>query len=187
MKMLLLHEHFEPQPHHFPFCKRRTSTGSSISTTYKQESKPLEDDVGMYRRQQPLSSSIRVSPTPYHPLGAQFGITPASQMTVDETANWIWTLGWYYGWEEAHGYHDNFRDNKISGILLPKLTLIFLKSKLGIGNERHRWIIIYTIRKLFPNINGENPEYLSPYSYVTIALVPSANIDLLDCQHRVCF
>jgi len=95
-------------------------------------------------------------------------------MTVDETANWIWTLGWYHGWEEAHGYHQNFRDQEISGILLPELTVEFLKLKLGIANERHRLIIMSTIRKLFPNTTVKDPEYLSLYSYVSL-LVPSVN------------
>lgn len=89
-------------------------------------------------------------------------------------------MGWYHGWEEALGYHQSFRDKEISGIQLPELTVEFLKFKLGIANERHQLIIMSTIRKLFPNTTVKDPEYLSPYSYVSLELVPSVNHSYYD-------
>jgi len=76
----------------------------------------------------------------------------------------------------AHWYHQNFRNNEISGILLPELTAEFLKANLGIANERHRLIIMSAIRKLFPNTTVKDPEYRSPYSQ----LLPSFNRSYYD-------
>jgi len=180
--MPYLSRYSEQQLQNFPFCEQLLKPAGNLPSTHDQQASKTVGQNG----QQPWIYTIYVSPTPYHPLGASFDITPADRMTVDQTANWISTLGWYHGWaEEAHRYHENFRDYNVSGSLLPELTDEFLKSTLGVENERHRLLIISTIRKLFPNITVEAPEFLSPPSYVTRDLVPSVTSNnALDWEYR---
>jgi len=53
-------------------------------------------------------------------------------MTVEQTSNWILTLGAFRGWKEARAYAENFRRNSITGKMLPKLNNDLLKYELGI-------------------------------------------------------
>jgi len=76
----------------------------------------------------------------------------ADCMTVEQTAEWILTIGRCYNWNEAAFYADNFKQNDIWGHLLPKLTLETLQSDLSIVNEDHRLKIMMAIKYLFPSI-----------------------------------
>jgi len=76
----------------------------------------------------------------------------ADCMTVEQTAEWILTLGQFYNWNEAAVYADNFAQNDIWGHLLPMLTLETLQSDLSIVNEEHRLMIMMAIKYLFPSM-----------------------------------
>jgi len=76
----------------------------------------------------------------------------ADCMTVEQTAEWVLTLGRCYNWDEASVYADNFAQNDIWGHLLPKLTLETLQSDLSIVNSEHRLKIMMAIKYLFPSM-----------------------------------
>jgi len=76
----------------------------------------------------------------------------ADLMSVEQTAAWVRTLGYFKGWEEAIEYENSFRSNQIKGYLLQSLTLDSLKSDLGIWMYGHRLEIMEAIKSLFPNM-----------------------------------
>jgi len=61
----------------------------------------------------------------------------ADEMTVYETAIWIWTFGWNNRWAEAKVYSESFFKNQIKGDLLSSLSLSMLEEDLGIHNPDH--------------------------------------------------
>jgi len=71
------------------------------------------------------------------------------QMDIEETANWVWTMGHHNGWEEAETYAANFREQCISGKLLLHLTHQMLELCLKIFNVGHRECLLSAIRDLF--------------------------------------
>jgi len=73
-------------------------------------------------------------------------------MTVEQTAAWVRTLGYFKGWDEAVEYESSFRNNQIKGYLLQSLTLDSLKSDLGIWKYGHRLEIMNAIKSLFPSM-----------------------------------
>jgi len=73
------------------------------------------------------------------------------EMTVKDTAIWIWTLGYTYGWPEAEFYSRSFQKNGIAGDMLPELSLHRLEDDLGIRNAVHSMEIMCAIDLLFPN------------------------------------
>jgi len=75
----------------------------------------------------------------------------ADLMTVEQTAAWVRTLGYFNRWEEAQEYEAIFRNNGIKGYLLQNLTLESLKSELGISKFGHRMEFMMAIESLFPN------------------------------------
>lgn len=78
-------------------------------------------------------------------------VTVADKMTLIETSMWIWTLGYNSGWPEAEQYSKIFRENGISGNILPLLSLQNLQYCLGIQNPNHCMTIKSAIDFLFPN------------------------------------
>jgi len=76
----------------------------------------------------------------------------ADLMTVDQTAAWVRTLGYFNGWGEVIEYEKNFRSNQIKGYMLQSLTLESLKSDLGIWKYGHRLEIMNAIKSLFPSM-----------------------------------
>jgi len=75
-------------------------------------------------------------------------------MTVEQTAEWIWTVGHVCGWDEADQYAESFQKNNIWGWLLQKLTVDCLKSDLGINKFGHRLMIMSAIRHLYFGSSG---------------------------------
>jgi len=82
-------------------------------------------------------------------------VTVANNMTVYETSNWIWTLGYNHGWLEAEWYSKRFLENNIAGNILPSLSLQMLEQNLGIKNHTHRMTIKSAIDYLFPSYKQE--------------------------------
>jgi len=82
----------------------------------------------------------------------------ADLMNVEQTAAWVRTMGYCYGWEEAEQYEHNFRDNGIKGYLLESLTLQSLKTDLGISKYGHRLEIMMAIKRLFPKMVTMTPD-----------------------------
>lgn len=71
---------------------------TSLSQLYHQPQ--AQDDPqnrSMFLVPQPYVSGSLLSPPCYHSPGAMFRVTPVEQMTIDQTANWIVTVGRYYG------------------------------------------------------------------------------------------
>jgi len=76
----------------------------------------------------------------------------ADCLTVEQTAEWIRTIGRCYSWSEAPLYAENFAKNDIWGHLLPWLTLETLKTDLNIMISEHRQAIMMAIKHLFPSM-----------------------------------
>jgi len=104
-----------------------------------------------------------VSPPCYHSSGASFAVTPVEQMTVDQTANWIITLGRYHGWAETELYAESFRNQSITGAILKELTPEMLEFSLGMRNQQTQMDLLSAIQHLYPNTKiqrGPEFEYL---------------------------
>jgi len=97
--------------------------------------------------------------TPEHqPQNNMAWTVRADQMTVEQTASWIRTLGNFNGWQEADKYAWSFRQNDIWGWLLQKLNLDSLKTELGVVKYGHRLQIMAAIKCLFPAISRQEGE-----------------------------
>lgn len=91
-------------------------------------------------------------PIPPLPVNSSYRVTLVDQMTVDETAMWIWTCFHFFGCEEAQRYSISFKENCIWGELLPMLTVELMKDDLHINNPLHRSYIKSIIDHHFPDI-----------------------------------
>lgn len=121
----------------------------SYFNTYIPQPQPLQPQSA--RPIEPMFSMLQSNPPFHHSPGAPYSVTFVDQMTVDQTATWIWTLGGYKGWAEAETYAEIFRENSISGEVLEEITEEMLEFSLGITNPTHRLELLSTIQHLFPN------------------------------------
>jgi len=71
------------------------------------------------------------------------------QMNVEQTADWIRILGFFKGWLDADNYFKTFKDNDITGDMLPLISLKMLEIDLEITNIEHRLTIRSLIDELF--------------------------------------
>jgi len=101
----------------------------------------------------PTQSQPITCPLMCHPIHSMYGVTIAHEMTTTQTSLWIWTLGFRMGWQEAERYSMSFKEQAISGYNLPKITVEFMKSDLGIKNHIHCLVIKSAIEWLFPSFN----------------------------------
>jgi len=76
----------------------------------------------------------------------------ADYMTVEQTAEWIRSLGRYYNWSLADFYAETFAENDILGHHLQMLTFETLQVDLEIEDADHRQKIMMAIRYLFPSM-----------------------------------
>jgi len=98
-----------------------------------------------------IASGVGLVWPPVHQHPKSFvSVIRADNMTVEQTAEWVRTLGRHKYWEEADEYANNFAQNNICGYLLQGLTTGILKDDLGIIKWAHRWRIMLGIRCLFP-------------------------------------
>jgi len=97
-----------------------------------------------------------VWPPAHHPPNSFTSIVRADNMTVEQTAEWVRTLGRFNMWEEADEYANSFTINGIWGYLLQKLTIEALKEELGIIKYGHRLEIMLAIGYLFPSVVVSN-------------------------------
>jgi len=116
-----------------------------------------------------------VYPQVFHPVNSCYRMTRVDQMTVDETAIWIWTCCYFFGWEEAERYSTTFRENQIFGEVLPLVTDELMKDDLLITNPTHRSVIKSVISLLFPDMEKE--EYVDPGLFQT-------EPKLIQCQQE---
>merc|ERR550534_3596896 len=87
---------------------------------------------------QTVGNMGQVWPPVYHPPNSDVSMIRADNMTVEQTAEWVRTLGRYNAWEETDEYAENFKENNI------------LKDDLGIAKCGHRLEIMLAIKCLFP-------------------------------------
>jgi len=113
-------------------------------------------------------------PPLFHPVNNNYKVTRADEMTIDETAMWIWTYGHFAGWEEAEIYSISFKENNISGELLPMVTAELMRNDLNITNANHRSVIKSVISLLFAD---KEKGYSSP------RLFPKEH-KVLECQQK---
>jgi len=99
----------------------------------------------------PIQFTCPLSPSRFHPPGARCIATPVDEMTVHQTANWIRTMGGYYGWAQVEEYAESFIYNSISGVLLDNLTQLMLEDCLGIKDHCHQRQLLNEIERLYPN------------------------------------
>jgi len=97
-----------------------------------------------------VGSQVHQQPTSFIP------VITADNLTVEQTAEWIRTLGRHNMWEEADAYGNNFAQNSIWGYLLQKLTDGGLKDDLGVVKYEHRLKIMWAIGHLFPRTAVSN-------------------------------
>jgi len=85
----------------------------------------------------------------------------ADYMTVEQTAEWIRSLGRYYNWSLADFYAEKFAENDMKGYLLQMLTFEMLHVDLEIEEADHRQKIMMAIRYLFPSMTiTEDPDMM---------------------------
>jgi len=92
-----------------------------------------------------------------HPLNIPNNMVAGSfvhMMTVEQTANWIWTFSVNNGWDEALAYATSFRRNCVNGEMLRILNHEILKFDIGMSNHTHRLVLMTVIQKLFPLLNN---------------------------------
>jgi len=97
---------------------------------------------------------LMLVPPVHHPLNTpknKVAVTYVHLMTVEQTANWLWTLGTFKGWKEVQTYVANFKKHSITGAMLGRLNHELLKFELGILDSAHRIELLATIRQLFPS------------------------------------
>lgn len=103
-----------------------------------------------------MVSRCNVLPPFFDSQSTTVNVCCVNQMTVDQTGNWIRTLGLYKRWKEAEAYAATFREQAITGKLLEDLTHEMLEGPLGVKNPTHRQELMHTIQCLFSNLLVEN-------------------------------
>jgi len=98
---------------------------------------------------QPCISTDAISPPRHHPPNVPVSICRVDLMTIEQTGNWISTLGRFRGWKEAYTYGQNFKEQSITGSSLSQITPKMLEETLGISDQSHRVEIFITIQNLF--------------------------------------
>jgi len=78
-------------------------------------------------------------------------------MSVEETANWILSIGKKNSWPKSKLYANSFRWNEVSGDMLRSLSDEVLESDLLIENKVHRSEILSIISSSFHNANNLHP------------------------------
>merc|ERR1719499_1650668 len=68
-----------------------------------------------------VAGSMGEMPPIHHPANSHVSMIRADNMTVEQTGEWVRTLGRYNLWEEADEYAKNFVDNNIGGVSSPKV------------------------------------------------------------------
>jgi hypothetical protein len=149
-----------------PKCQQITSQQMASSMCH-QITSPKCQQITSPRCQQMASSMCQQIPSPrcqqipspslghvwppvHHPQNSMVSVIRADDMSVEQTAAWVRTLGRFNQWEEADEYAQNFARNNIWGYLLQKLTNDALKHELGIAKYGHRLEIMLAIKCLFP-------------------------------------
>jgi len=74
--------------------------------------------------------------------------TQIQNMTIEQTAYWIWTIGCSKKWKEAEHYARTFAAHDIEGTSLKYLNHQRLETQLHIMNHSHRDVILESIRYL---------------------------------------
>lgn len=97
---------------------------------------------------------------------APYSLSRVDMMNVEQTGNWVSTLGRYLGWKEAEAYARKFRENGVTGISLSMLTPELLDIDLGVTNESHRMELFRNIQLLYP----QNPTRVADSSSVLYSM-----------------
>jgi len=128
----------------------------NIHSPQQQNQQSVMQDYLMLPTSQWSNFKGTLLPPCYHSSGASFDVTPVDQMTIYQTANWIKTLGGYYGWTQAEAYAEKFINNSITGVLLQELTPEMLETSIGMRNQRHQRELFSAIKYLWSNIRPKN-------------------------------
>jgi len=135
--------YYQPSAHNFSLGSEAVISNQPISHGCPTSSMRLV--------QQPVLPTF---PPVHHPSNTpsiKVSFTYVHLMTVEQTSNWILTMGAFKGWKEASTYAENFRKNSITGMMLPRLNHELLKFELGMLDHSHRLELIATVRQLFPS------------------------------------
>jgi len=119
-------------------CRR-----SLYSSPYRRSSVPGYENTGKSERfrEHPFSMKFLQSAWPMYCL-PPFKLT---EMNVQETSIWVFMLSGFKGWMETRTYSKMFKNNNISGYMLPSLTTEILRDDLGIKKLGHRLEIVAAI------------------------------------------
>jgi len=119
-------------------CRR-----SLYSSPYRRSSVPGYENTGKSERfrEHPFSMKFLQSAWPMYCL-PPFKLT---EMNVQETSIWVFMLSGFKGWKETRTYSKKFKNNNISGYMLPSLTAEILRDDLGIKKLGHRLEIVTAI------------------------------------------
>jgi len=105
-----------------PLCVTSTNTASLIRPPFPPYSVQLNPyEVLPIEQSIHYEPSVPSVPSFFHPSFAPHSVTPIDMMDIQQTGNWISTLGWSKGWKEAETYAKNFRESGISGEGLQEL------------------------------------------------------------------
>jgi len=111
---------------------------------------PIKQNMSSTSGPKVVGSMGQVWPPVHHPPNSLVSVIRADSMTIEQTAEWVRTLGRYNAWKEVDEYANNFKTNSVSGYQLQKLTNEILKEDLGILKYGHRLKIMLAIKRLFP-------------------------------------
>jgi len=91
-------------------------------------------------------------PMTQYPVNSNIAITPACEMTVEQAANWIRTLGFHNQWQEkSESYAQAAFQHGLTGFHLHQLTTDDMEKDLGMEKLGHRITLFNAIRGIFPN------------------------------------
>lgn len=146
----------------------------------EEKARPVEQNHNTLAMVSTRQDMVSVWPPMYHPSGVQPSITPVMNMTVEQTANWIWTLGGFYRWPDAHTdtYAKSFKWNNIHGALLKELRAEHLEW-LKINCQEHRRNLVTAIEYVFPELRLESSLEM-PWSNTGVGTIEPSYGSMVD-------
>jgi len=109
-------------------------------------------------------------------------------MSVEQTANWIFTIGKSESWKEAKSYADIFKYNEINGFTITNVTDQVLESDLNIKNSEHRREIMSWISRLsaLSGVQEENATWRWEPQGFTCGIPAPVTDSYSTILHRLC-
>lgn len=165
---------FSPMCHPSPCHPRpQFSLICDASPQFSSMCHPSNQNMSSTSGPKVAGSTGPVWPPAHHPPNSLVSVIRADNMTIEQTAEWVRTLGRYHSWKEVDEHANNFKTNNIRGCQLQRLTNEILKEDLVVvkygpdwrscrrSNDcypRVRWLIIYGWKNLCMRARASKPD-----------------------------